>query len=155
MLRDEAGDRGGIAERQQRQGRRERHVRGDRHDMGIVGIEERLAERWPMHLELGMGMVLMRATNSSSAGSATPRNSCMSAQRRAEATMTSLAPASRWRHESLPGRSISNSWWACLIVDTVRPRAARSGMSAVNSVVLPLPLQPARPKMRIPRYPSR
>ena len=37
------------------------------------------------------------------AGSGAARNSCISAQRRAETTMTSLAPAWRWRQESLPG----------------------------------------------------
>src|SRR5579863_525404 len=35
------------------------------------------------------------------------------------------------------------------MVDTVMPRAMNSGISAVIRVVLPLPLHPARPKMRI------
>src|ERR1700677_3910803 len=73
----------------------------------------------------------------------------MSAQGRPDATTTSLAPASRCSHESLPGRSMSNSWCACLIVATLRPRPTRTGMTLVISVVLPEPLQPARPMMRI------
>jgi hypothetical protein len=44
---------------------------------------------------------------------------------------------------------MSKEWWACFIVDTVMPRETSSGISAVISVVLPLPLQPARPKIRI------
>src|SRR5262249_34302627 len=38
---------------------------------------------------------LILAINSSSGGSASPRSSCINAQRRDEATMTSFAPASR------------------------------------------------------------
>ena len=40
-------------------------------------------------------------------GSVAPRSSCINAQRRDEATITSLAPASRCRHESLPSWSMS------------------------------------------------
>jgi hypothetical protein len=47
MIRDKAGDRSGVAERQQRQRRRECLVRGDRHDMGIVGTKQEPA--WPVH----------------------------------------------------------------------------------------------------------
>ena len=98
--------------------------------------------RWALMHEL-------RATSRSSGGSGASRNSCSSAQRRSEATMTSHAPAWRCRHESLPGRSTWKAWWACLTVDTVIPHDSNSGMSAVINVVLPLPLQPARPKIRI------
>src|SRR5690554_571820 len=41
---------------------------------------------------------------------------------------------------------MSKLWWACFIVDTVRPRPINSGSSLRISVVLPLPLHPARPK---------
>src|SRR5437588_4888192 len=44
---------------------------------------------------------------------------------------------------------MSKEWWACFIVDTVIPRKTSSGIRAVIKVVLPLPLQPARPKIRI------
>jgi hypothetical protein len=48
---------------------------------------------------------------------------------------------------------MSKEWWACFIVDTVMPRETSSGISAVINVVLPLPLQPARPKIRIVAHP--
>ena len=44
---------------------------------------------------------------------------------------------------------MSKEWWACFIVDTAIPRETNSGISAVINVVLPLPLQPASPKIRI------
>ena len=51
-------------------------------------------------------------------GSGAPRSSWITAQRRAVASTTSSAPASRWRQVSLPGWSRSTSWWACLTVET-------------------------------------
>src|SRR5262245_66199229 len=48
---------------------------------------------------------------------------------------------------------MSKEWCACLTVDTVTPRATSSGISAAIRVVFPLPLQPARPKIRIRAYP--
>ena len=71
------------------------------------------------------------------------------AQRRLETITTSVAPASRCSHESLPGRSISNAWCACLTVATLMPRRLSSGTTRVISVVLPAPLQPARPITRM------
>src|SRR5215472_2820932 len=44
---------------------------------------------------------------------------------------------------------INQIWWACLTVETETPRETNSGISAVIRVVLPLPLHPARPKIRI------
>src|SRR6266566_3527885 len=49
---------------------------------------------------------------------------------------------------------MSKAWWACLTVDTVTPRETSSGISKVIRVVLPLPLQPARPKIRIVAQPT-
>ena len=92
----------------------------------------------------------MRATSSSSAGSRRPRNSWTSAQRVAEETTDSTAPAARWRWLSLPGRSTSKPSWACLIVETVKPRAVSTGKRRVTSVVFPLPFQPAIPMIRRP-----
>ena len=51
------------------------------------------------------------------------RTSWIRAQRFGDATITSCAPAWRWRQESLPGLSKSKSSWACLRVETRRPRA--------------------------------
>src|SRR5436190_13491877 len=82
---------------------------------------------------------------SSNFGSCSPRSSCISTQRRDEVTSTSLAPAWRWRYESLPGWSTSNVWCACLISDTRRPRRDKIGISFSINVVLPLPDQPAKP----------
>ena len=83
-------------------------VGGDRDDdSGRRDAEQRLAERRAVDLDLGMGMPLealdqqqidrrsYARTSSSSAGSGAPRSSCISAQRRSEATITSCAPA--WR----------------------------------------------------------
>ena len=76
--------------------------RGDRDDVGIVGIEQRLAERGAMDFELGKRLALealddapdrpalMCASSSASAGSRAPRCSCISAQRCADETSTSL-----------------------------------------------------------------
>src|SRR5580704_16409769 len=72
------------------------------------------------------------------------------AQRRLDTIATSLAPACRCSQESLPGWSVSNSWCACLTVATFRPRLTSTGITLVTSVVLPEPLQPARPIMRMP-----
>src|SRR5215472_14664741 len=58
----------------------------------------------------------------------------------------------RWVWESLPGWSTSKAWWACLSVDTLSPRATIRGMTLARSVVLPEPLQPARPMMRMRHY---
>src|SRR5581483_10719403 len=85
------------------------------------------------------------ASNSCNRGSAAPRNSCISAQRLVEDTSTSVAPAWRCTHESLPGTSTSNSWWACLITETRRPSLSRCGIVRFSKVVLPAPLHPARP----------
>jgi hypothetical protein len=57
----------------------------------------------------------------------------------------SLAPASRWRQESLPGLSTSKAWWVCLMTDTLRPRPVMQGITCSISVVLPEPDQPAKP----------
>src|SRR5690606_27925797 len=76
-------------------------------------------------------------------------SSRISAQRRRDATSTSRAPACRCRKESLPGLSTSKAWCACLMVETLSPRATRTGMRRVRRVVLPEPLQPARPMTRI------
>ena len=40
-------------------------------------------------------------------------------------------------------------WWACLIVETLKPRRLSSGMSFTISVVLPAPLHPAKPITRM------
>src|SRR5262245_29755746 len=74
------------------------------------------------------------------------------AQRLADEITTSVAPEARWKNESLPGWSRSKPWWACLSVDTLIPRAIRRGISLVINVVLPEPLQPARPIMRMAPY---
>src|SRR5262245_29579720 len=60
----------------------------------------------------------------------------------------------RWVWESLPGWSTSKAWWACLSVDTLSPRATMRGMTLARSVVLPEPLQPASPMMRMRHYSS-
>src|ERR671937_402611 len=93
-----------------------------------------------------------RASCASNAGSAAPRNSCISTQRRDEVTSTSAAPAWRCRYESLPGWSTSNVWCACLMSDTRSPEPAKRGMSFSMSVVLPLPDQPAKPKTFTRRF---
>src|SRR5579862_5139012 len=77
------------------------------------------------------------------------------AHRRLEATTTSEAPASRCCQESLPGRSISKAWCACLMVETFKPRATSTGITLVINVVLPEPLQPARPMTRIDIFEAR
>src|SRR6516164_4764817 len=95
---------------------------------------------------------LIFATSMVNVASGASRSSCTMAQRRNEPTTTSVAPAMRWVWESLPGRSMSNEWWACLTVDTVSPRATMRGITLANSVVLPEPLQPARPIMRMQHH---
>ncbi|CFW06341.1 Uncharacterised protein [Bordetella pertussis] len=91
----------------------------------------------------------MRASSSPSSGSGSSRSSCISAQRADEAISTSVAPASRWRNESLPGVSISKVWWACLSVETLWPRAFRHGIRRESNCVLPAPLHPAKPMIRV------
>ena len=63
------------------------------------------------------------------------------------------APRERLRRdaawESLPGWSRSKLWWACLIVETLKPLRLSSGMSLTISVVLPAPLHPAKPITRM------
>ena len=122
---------------------------------GIAGREQGMAERRAVHLDLGVGAGrlkpstirrstgLMRAISSSSVGSCRPRSSWTRAQRAAEETTDSTAPAARWRWLSLPGRSTSKPSWACLTVETVKPRPVSTGSSRVTSVVFPLPF-PAR-----------
>src|SRR5689334_20676582 len=44
---------------------------------------------------------------------------------------------------------MSKAWCACLTVETVSPRETSSGSNAASNVVLPLPLQPASPNIRI------
>ena len=60
-------------------------------------------------------------------------------RRRFDAMTTSNAPAWRWRHESLPSWSMSNSWCACLTTETRWPARRRRAMSCSTSVVLPEP----------------
>ncbi len=106
-----------------------------------------------MHLDLRVRMLLealdeeqidrvIRATNSSSGGSSSSRSSCINAQRRDDATITSVAPAFRCRQEILAGTIDIELVMGVLDRDTVRPRATSSGIIPVNSVVLPLPLHP-------------
>src|SRR5258708_24240513 len=45
---------------------------------------------------------------------------------------------------------MSNSWCAVLTVDTEPPRRTSSGISVARRVVLPIPVEPASPKTRIP-----
>src|SRR5262249_50392056 len=92
------------------------------------------------------------ATSPPRSHSGSSRNSCRIAHRLADEMITSVAPAARWKNESLPGWSRSKPWWACLSVDTLMPRAMRHGISLVTRVVLPEPLQPARPIMRMAPY---
>src|SRR5689334_25236070 len=42
---------------------------------------------------------------------------------------------------------MSKAWCACFMVESVTPRATKAGISRTISVVLPLPLQPASPKI--------
>ena len=56
-----------------------------------------------------------------------------------------------WRQESFPGVSTSKLWCACLMSETRRPCFTKRGMSFSTSVVLPLPDQPAKPKIFIRR----
>src|SRR5260370_37465750 len=58
MGEHEAGDRRGIGEREQWERRGERLIRGDRDDVRVVGIEQRLAEGWPVNFKLWMRMPL-------------------------------------------------------------------------------------------------
>src|SRR6476659_1487553 len=117
----DVGDAFDIVEIDHRNARlRQRLVGGNSDDGGVIEMEPRLAD------------------------------SCTSAHRLAEPTRTSVAPAMRWVCESFPGWSMSNAWWACFTVDTVSPRATKRGMTWARSVVLPEPLQPARPMMRMP-----
>ena len=92
------------------------------------------------------------ANSAGATGSASPRSSCTTAHRFADPTSTSVAPAIRWLCESFPGRSMSKLWCACLTVDTFSPRATMRGMTLARRVVLPEPLQPARPMMRMRHY---
>src|SRR5581483_9403346 len=59
MREDEARDRRHVIERQHRQGQAlDRRVAGDGDDMRVVAAQQRLAERRPMHFELGMRRIL-------------------------------------------------------------------------------------------------
>src|SRR6516162_9355543 len=129
---------------------RQRLVGRDGNDRRVIGVEQRFADCSTVHFELGMRF----ARSAPSAGSVCPRSSWTRAQRFAELTRTSLAPTMRWVWESLPGWSTSKAWWACLSVDTLSPRTTRRGMTLARSVVLPEPLQPARPMMRMRHYSS-
>jgi len=60
-----------------------------------------------------------------------------------------IASARRWAWESLPGRSMSKAWWACLRVETRSPQFRRRGMSLTSRVVFPAPLHPASPITRM------
>ena len=60
-------------------------------------------------------------------GLRSPRSSCISTQRWSETSRISLAPASRWRQESLPGLSTSKAWWVCLMTDTFQATAGDAG----------------------------
>src|ERR1700687_3460511 len=63
MVEHEAGDRSRIGEREQRQRRGERLVRGNRDDIWVVWIEQRLAEGWPVDFEFWMRMPLVSFDN--------------------------------------------------------------------------------------------
>src|SRR6202012_5986167 len=73
------------------------------------------------------------------------------AQRRAEPTSTSVAPACLWTQESFPGTSMSKSWCACLTTETRSPLPSRHGMTFDSKVVLPAPLHPESPITLIPK----
>ena len=125
----------------------------------IAEMERMIAERVQpvtdtesVSLGAARGRVLagdMCDRSSGSAASGAPRSSCISAQRLPELISTSVAPAIRWLCESLPGWSRSKPEWACLSVETRKPRPTSAGITLVSSVVLPDPLQPASPMMRM------
>ena len=115
MVEDERRDRRHVVEAEPGQLRPiERLVAGKRHDRGVLVGEQWRAALPPMHLELGVRETLeafdddevdrvILASSASRVGSGEPRSSWITAQRRAVASTTSSAPASRWRQVSLPG----------------------------------------------------
>ena len=73
-----------------------------------------------------------------SAHSSSPRTVEMRATWPGAAMTVSVAPAARWRYESLPGMSMSKPWWEwCLMLPTSNPRAVSSAITRSISVVLP------------------
>lgn len=79
-------------------------------------------------------------------GSGVFRYSCSSAHRRSPTSITSRQPASRKRHESLPGRSRSSPSCARLIAETEKPASRKCSITSMMIVVLPAPDRPTKPK---------
>ena len=85
------------------------------------------------------------ATRSGSESCVSFCSSRIRAHRVSEATITSLAPASRCLKLSLPGLSMSKAWWACFTVETLNPSAVKCFTNSTTRVVLPLFCQPMTP----------
>ena len=166
----EVGDGGDVVAAEGWNGRvrrcvRQRQIRHHRDDGFVRRLQRRAIVARAANFDLVDGQGLeplhqhqidgaMRPTSSSRVGAAPSASSCISAQRSPETTRTSVAPASRWRKESLPAVSISKPWWACLTVEALTPRLRSSGTSRVIRVVLLLAWRPTIPRICI-SFPER